>query len=99
MRIEIRPGFDEAVRAAEKPIRLAAARMLVLLQSLDLAQLRTHRGLHLEILHGMIEPVTGEQLYSLRVTLRARAVTCIVSGPTLVLISLHPQHDNAYRTR
>jgi len=47
----------------------------------------------------MIEPVTGEPLYSLRVTRRARAITCIVSGPTLVLISLHPQHDSAYRAR
>ena len=99
MRIEIRPAFDEAVRTAERPIRLAAARMIVLLQSLDLPRLRVHRGLHFEKLHGMIEPVTGEQLYSLRVTRRARAITCVVSGPTLVLISLHPQHDKAYRTR
>jgi len=99
MRIEIRPAFDEAVRAAEKPLRLAAARMLVLLQSLDLPQIRTHRGLHFEKLHGMIEPATGEQLYSLRVTRRASAITCVVTGPALVLISLHPQHDNASRGR
>lgn len=98
MRIEIRPAFDEVVGAAERPIRLAAAKMIVLLQSLDLPSLRVHRGLHFEKLHGMIEPVTGQQLYSLRVTRRARAITCIVSGPTLVLISLHPQHDKAYRT-
>ena len=38
MRIEIRPAFDEAVRAAEKPVRLAAAKMLVLLQSIELPQ-------------------------------------------------------------
>jgi len=99
MRIEIRPAFDEAVRAAERPVRLAVAETLVLRQSLDLPQLRLHRGLHFEKLHGMIEPVTGEQLYSLRVTRRARAITCVVSGPTLVLISLHPPHDSAYRTR
>jgi hypothetical protein len=97
MRIEVRPAFDEAVMAAEKPVRLAAAKMLVLLQSLDLPQLWAHRGLNFEKLHGMIEPVNGEQLYSLRVTRRARAVTCILNGPTLVLVSLHPQHDNAYR--
>ena len=99
MRIEIRPAFDEAVRTAERPIRLAAAKMIVLLQSLDLPQIRTHRGLHFEKLHGMLEPATGEQLYSIRVTRRARAVTCVVIGPTLVLISLHPQHDRAYRAR
>ena len=99
MRIEIRPAFDEAVRAAERPLRLAAARMIVLLQSLDLPGVRIHRGFHFEKLHGMIEPVTGQQLYSLRVTRRARAITCIVAGPTLVLVSLHPQHDKAYRAR
>ena len=99
MRIEIRPMFDEAVRVAERPIRLAVAKTLVLLESLDLAQLRSHRGLHFEKQLGMIEPVTGEQLYSLRVTRRARAITCVLSGPTLVLISLYPQHDHAYRSR
>jgi hypothetical protein len=77
MRIEIRPAFDEAVMAAEKPVRLAAAKMLVLVQSLDLPGLWAHRGLNSKKLQGMIEPVTGEQLYSLRVTRSARAITCI----------------------
>src|SRR5690349_15495681 len=62
MRIEIRPAFDEAVMAAELPVRKAAAKMLLTLQQLDLAQLWTHPGLNFEKLHGMIEPVTGEQL-------------------------------------
>jgi len=97
MRIEIRPEFDQAVMAAEKPVRLAAAKMLLLLQSLELPQLWAHRGLNFEKLHGMIEPVTGEQLYSLRVTRSVRAITCIGNGPTLVLVSLQPQHDKAYR--
>jgi hypothetical protein len=97
MRIEIRPAFDEAVMAAEKQVRLAAAKIIVLLQSLDLPGLWGHRGLHFEKLHGMIEPVTGEQLYSLRITKSARAITCLGNGPTLVLVSLQPQHDKAYR--
>jgi hypothetical protein len=41
----------------------------------------------------MIEPTTGEQLYSLRVTGSARAVTCLLKGPTIVLVALHVQHD------
>lgn len=97
MRIEIRPAFNEAVMAAELPVRKAAAKMLVLLQSMDLADLWTHNGLHFEKLHGMIEPSTGHQLYSLRVTGSARAITCLLSGPTLLLVSLHVQHDKAYR--
>ncbi len=97
MRIEIRPAFDEAVMAAELPIRKAAAKMLMLLQSLDLPQLWNHPGLNFEKLHGMIEPVTGQQLYSIRITGSARAITCLLTGPTIVLVSLHTQHDKAYR--
>jgi hypothetical protein len=97
VRIEIRPAFDEAVMKTELPVRKAAARMLVLLQQLDLAQLWTHPGLNFEKLHGMIEPATGEQLYSLRVTGSARAISCLIKGPTIVLVSLHAQHDKAYR--
>jgi hypothetical protein len=97
VRIEIRPAFDEAVMAAELPVRKAAAKMLQLLQALHLPQLWTHPGLNFEKLHGMIEPTTGQQLYSLRVTGSVRAITCLVNGPTIVLVSLHTQHDKAYR--
>ena len=71
--------------------------MLQLLQSITLQQLWNHPGLNFEKLHGMIEPNTGEQLYSLRVTGSARAISCLIKGPTLVLVSLHLQHDKAYR--
>lgn len=97
MKVEIRPDFDEAVMTAELPVRKAAAKALQLLQSLDLSQLWKHPGLNFEKLHGMKELVTGEQLYSLRMTGSARAVTCLLKGPTIVLISLHTQHDSAYR--
>jgi hypothetical protein len=83
--------------AAELPVRKAAAKMLQLLQSLDLSQLWTHPGLNFEKLHGMVEPTTGQQLYSLRVTGSVRAITCLLKGPTIVLVSLHTQHDKAYR--
>ena len=97
MRIEIRPAFDAAVMAAELPVRKAAAKMLQTLQALDLPQLWTHPGLNFEKLHGMIEPASGQQLYSLRVTGSSRAIACLLSGPTLFLVSLHIQHDKAYR--
>lgn len=99
MRVEIRPAFDEAVMASELPVRKAAAKMLQILQSLDLPQLWVHSGLNFEKLHGMIEPASGEQLYSMRVTGSARAVSCLLIGPTIVLVSLHVQHDKAYRRR
>lgn len=97
MKIEIRPAFDEAVMAAELPMRKTAAKMLLTLQALDLNQLWSHPGLNFEKLHGMIEPATNQQLYSLRVTGSARAITCLLKGPTIVLVSLHVQHDKAYR--
>lgn len=97
MQIEIRPAFNDAVMVAELPVRKAAAKTLILLQSLDLPQLWNHPGLNFEKLHAMIEPVSGQQLYSIRITGSSRAITCLLSGPTIVLVSLHVQHDKAYR--
>jgi hypothetical protein len=99
VRIEVRPAFDEVVMAAEMPVRMAAAKMLLLLQSITLQQLWNHPGLNFEKLHGMTEPNSGEQIYALRVTGSARAISCLIKGPTLVLVSLHLQHDKAYRKR
>ncbi len=97
VKIEIRPAFDEAVMTAELPVRKAAAKMLTQLQSLTLQQLWNHSGLNFEKLRGMVEPTTGEQLYSLRITGSARASTCLLKGPTIALVSLHVRHDKAYR--
>lgn len=97
MKIEVRPAFDEAVMIAELPVRRAAAKVLLLMQSLNLSQLWSHPGLNFEKLHGMVEPITGQQLYSIRITGSARAITCLLTGPTIVLVSLHTQHDKAYR--
>ncbi|GFO56374.1 hypothetical protein GMSM_33810 [Geomonas sp. Red276] len=97
MKIEIRPAFEEAVLKAELPIRKAAAKMLLQLQTLSIKELWAHPGLNFEKLPGMIEPNTGEQLYSLRVTGSARAITCLLKGPVLVLVSLHVQHNKACR--
>lgn len=42
--------------------------------------------------------VTGQQLYPLRVTQGARAISCLLQGPAIVLVSLHARHDTAHRT-
>jgi|SRR5450631_1883781 len=97
MRIEIRPAFDEAVMRSQLPTRKAAAKLINLLQAMDLVQIWQHPGLNFEKLQGMIEPVSGEQLYSLRVTGSARAISCLLKGPTIVLVTHHTQHDNAYK--
>ena len=87
MRIEVRPAFDEAVRLAERPIRIAAAKTLRLLQGIDYTQLLSHPGLNFEKLHGFVEPETGEQLYSIRITKAARAMVCLKNGPAIVLVA------------
>ena len=97
MRVEVRPAFDAAVLAAEQPVRKAAARLVRLLVTLDVPGMWSHSGLNFENLHGMTDPLSGLQMYSLRVTGSARAITCLLSGPAIVLVSLHVQHDRAYR--
>ena len=99
VRIEVRPAFDEAVCASERPIRIAAAKTLRLLQEIDSQRLLSHPGFKFEKLHGFIEPETGEQLYSIRITQSARATVCLNDGPTVVLVALHVRHDEAYRRR
>lgn len=98
MRIEIRPRFDEEVMASELPIRKAVAKTVKPLQDMtDVSQLRNHPGLNFEKLHGFIDPETGNQFYSIRITQSARALTCLINGPTIVLVSLHTEHDKTYR--
>jgi hypothetical protein len=97
VRIEIRPAFDEAVRLAERPIRVAAAKTLRLPQEMDYTQMLSHPGLKFEKLHGFVESETGEQIYSMRITQAARAMVCLKNGPTIVLVALHVRHDDAYR--
>ena len=98
MRIEIRPKFDEEVMTSELPIRKAVAKTVKLLHGFtDVTRLREHQGLNFEKIHGFTDPETGEQLYSIRVTQSARAMTCLVNGPTIVLVSLDTEQDKAYR--
>lgn len=98
MRIEIRPKFDEEVINSEFPIRKAVAKTVKLIQGFtDITQLWKHQGLNFEKIHGFIDPETGEQLYSIRITQSARAMTCLLNGPTIVLVSLDTEHDKVYR--
>lgn len=98
MRIEIRPKFDEEVVGSELPVRKAVAKTVKLLQGFkDVTQLWKHQGLSFEKIHGLTDPETGEQLYSIRITQSARAMTCLLNGPAIVLVSLNTEHDKAYR--
>ena len=87
--------FREAI-AQEKPVRAALSKLIQSLTQLSFSELTKHKGIHLEKLNGLVDPKTGEPLYSLRVTLAVRALAIIPDG-TLVLVAIRPDHDKAYR--
>ncbi len=96
MILEISPRFFGEALNQEQALRNALRKMLPMLERMSFVELTRHKGLHLEKLNGMVYPDTGEPLYSVRVTLAARAL-CIVRQDTLMLTSFHPGHDQAYR--
>lgn len=96
MKVEIRPAFNRSFKQAEKPLQNSVRKMILQLLQMDVPQLMVHPGLNFEKIHGMLDPVSGRQIYSLRVTGSARAISCLISGPAIVLVSLHSQHDKAY---
>jgi hypothetical protein len=54
------------------------------------------RGLKWELIHSRIGP-DGRRLYSLQISQGFRAVAYRDDGGWLRLLSLHPDHDSAYR--
>lgn len=98
MRIELRLAFKEEVRKSALPVRRAVLKTLELLSGIpDMATLCGHHGLRFEKIHGFIEPMSGRQIHSIRITRDVRAMVCLDEGPTIILVSLHAQHDEAYR--
>lgn len=77
-------------------MRSAAAKTCTLLGQLSAVELRKHNGLHLEKLTGLIDPESGEPIYSIRVTIAARLLV-LLREETLTLLELHTDHDKAYR--
>lgn len=80
------------------PVRRAVLKTIELLSALpDISALGAYHGLKFEMIHGFIEPSSGKQIHSIRVTRGVRAMCCLDEGPTIILVSLHTQHDKAYR--
>ena len=80
------------------PVRRAVLKTIELLSAIpDISALGAHHGLRFEKIHGFIEPSSGRQIHSIRVTRGVRAMCCLDEGPTIILVSLYAQHDKAYR--
>jgi hypothetical protein len=96
MKVVCPPAFVREALTQSNPVREGLSKMLRIAGELSLAELLNHQGVHLEKLTGKTDPITKKPLYSLRVTRAARAIA-VVDGDFLVLLSIEPDHDKAYR--
>lgn len=87
--------FQSDLFGLQKPEQLAVLATLRKIASLTWDQVHRDKGLHWEAIHSR-SGVDGKRLYSLRVTQRCRAVA-MREGDYLRLLSIHPDHDTAYR--
>jgi hypothetical protein len=96
IRLELNnPEFQANLLALDKPQAWAVLQTLRLLQAMDWLQLQQSKGLRWELIQSRQGP-QGQRLYSLRVSRSCRAVAWR-DGEWLRLLSLHPDHDSAYR--
>jgi hypothetical protein len=89
------PEFQNNLFALPKAEALAVLKTLRLIKQLSWAQLLSSKGLRWELIQSRIGP-GGQRLYSMRITRSCRAVAWR-DGAWLRMLSLHPDHDSAYR--
>ena len=95
MKVTCPPEFVREALGQTGPVRDGLSKVLRIAGELRFGDLLNHQGIHLEKLHGKIDPGTKKPLYSLRITHAARAIA-IVDGDFLVLMHIEPDHDRAY---
>ena len=96
MKIDLNfPPFQDELFSLNKSELAAFIRTAVKLVKMDLGQIQKSSGLNLEKIRVMKSPA-GKTLYSIRVTRSFRAVMVIESN-YLRFVSLHPDHDSAYK--
>lgn len=91
------PVFQRQLFALEKAQQLAVLGTLRKLAGLRWTQVYQDRGLKWEAIHSRSGP-DGRRLYSVRMSQGFRAVAYRDEGGWLRLLSLHPDHDSAYRS-
>ncbi len=84
-------AFQEDLLALEKAELLAFMKTLRKLRALSWSEVHRDKGLRMESIKSL-----GVDAYTLRVTQRCRAVVKR-EGEILRFLSLHPDHDSAYR--
>ena len=96
MKIDLNfPPFQNDLFYLNKSELSAFIRTAKKLVKMDLTQIQKSSGLNLEKIRVMKSPA-GKTLYSIRVTRSFRAVLTI-DRDYLRFVSLHPDHDSAYK--
>ena len=89
------PDFQKDLFKLEKKELYALIKTLQTLSRMDFDQIRRSSGLNLEQIKTM-KTRKGNPIYSVRITRSFRA-TLTIEGDYLRFISLHPDHDSAYK--
>ena len=89
------PDFQKYLFRLEKKELYAMIKTLRTLSKMEFDQIRRSSGLNLEKIKTM-KTRKGNPIYSLRITRSFRA-TLSIEGDYLRFISLHPDHDSAYK--
>lgn len=96
MRLDLNfPPFQSELFSLQKAELSAFIRAAKKLDRMDLQQIQQSSGLNLEKIQNISSPA-GRVLYSIRMNKSFRAVVTI-EGEFIRFVSLHPDHDSAYR--
>ena len=89
------PEFQENLFTLNKIEAWSVLKTLKLLQVMTWEQIQASKGLRWELILSR-QGLDGQRLYSMRISQSCRAVAWR-DGLWLRLLSLHPDHDSAYR--
>jgi hypothetical protein len=96
MKIDLNfPPFQQDLFSLDKTQLTAFVKSVKKINKMDLMQVRQSSGLNLEKIKNL-KTSNGKTLYSIRMSKSFRAVICI-EDDFIRFISLHPDHDSAYK--
>ena len=96
MKIDLNfPPFQQDLFSLDKTQLTAFVKSVKIINKMDLRQVRQSSGLNLEKIKNL-KTSNGKILYSIRMSKSFRVVICI-EDDFIRFISLHPNHDSAYK--
>ena len=96
MKIDLNfPPFQQDLFSLNKTQLTAFVKSVKIINKMDLRQVQQSSGLNLEKIKNL-KTSNGKTLYSIRMSKSFRAVICI-EDDFIRFISLHPDHDSAYK--